>query len=217
MSNEHGETESNSNIIEQLKKVPEIKVYLTKEESEKKTLVRVILENATTYGLIGILIGGGVTGYAQWRSNLAERNTQIILESLKESNDYNGLIDSLNKLSLLQKTGLLSLKIDYDKFKEFVPETIATNLVTATQYEVLGFQALLDQKLGQAQDYFNKSYKAYPTYHQVDEISRNLLKKKTSVSDWEKEIYCPIVDQYSWGMPEDQKKQMITKGNCSPK
>ncbi|MBD2620380.1 hypothetical protein H6G48_01140 [Microcystis flos-aquae FACHB-1344] len=206
--------EKSNELINLIEHLPTIKIYLTKEESEKKPLVRVILENATTYGLIGILIGGIVTGYAQWQSNLAERNTQIILESLKESNDYNGLIDSLNKLSLLQKTGLLSSKIDYDKFKEFVPETIATNLVTATQYEVLGFQALLDQKLGQAQDYFNKSYQAYPTYHNVDEISQKLLKKKTSVSDWGKEIYCPIVDQYSWGMPPDLKQQMNQKGNC---
>lgn len=217
MSNEHGETESNSNIIEQFKKVPEIKVYLAKEESKEKSLVRVILENATTYGLIGILIGAIVTGYAQWQSNIAERDTQIIIESLKESNDYNGLIDSLNKLSLLRKAGLISAKIDSDKFKQLLPDTIATNLVEATQYEVLGFQALLDQNLGQAKDYFNKSYKAYPTYHNVDEISNKLLKKKTSVSDWGKEIYCPIVEQYSWKMPEDQKKQMTTKGNCSPK
>jgi hypothetical protein len=109
--------EKSNELINLIEHLPTIKIYLTKEESEKKTLVRVILENATTYGLIGILIGGIVTGYAQWQSNLAERNTQIILESLKESNDYNGLIDSLNKLSLLQKTGLLSSKIDYDKFE----------------------------------------------------------------------------------------------------
>ena len=72
--------EKSNEIINLIEHLPTIKIYLTKEESEKKTLVRVILENATTYGLIGILIGGIVTGYAQWQSNLAERNTQIIPE-----------------------------------------------------------------------------------------------------------------------------------------
>jgi hypothetical protein len=91
------------------------------------------------------------------------------------------------------------------------PSPDISNIASSLEYR--GFQALLSNNLNEAQTAFQLAYKNYPTFHNVDEINKLLKNKKDSVN-WDREIYCPILKNYVWGMPNDLKQQMKTKAKC---
>jgi hypothetical protein len=179
--------------------------------------------------ILGGLIGASITGIANFF--LQKDNQSATLKLARDKFQSDLIIQSLNSPNFSQALSNLNFIIDANliddpggkikdaavKYQPQIQSPDSPRLETASSLERKGFQALLSRNLEEAQKLFESAYNTYSDYHMVDEISHKLLKGKTSVSDWGKEIYCPIVDQYSWGMPEDQKKQMITKGNCSPK
>ena len=72
--------------------------------------------------------------------------------------------------------------------------------------------------LEKAKDYFSKSWNYYPEYNKVQEINtllNELTKDGKKIDNWGKEVYCPIVKEHSWGMPDLVKTQMISQGNCN--
>jgi len=102
-----------------------------------------------------------------------------------------------------------------------VQETAASEIETITTAqgnEEAGFQALLAGDLMKARQYFESAYELLPILHNVDEIYNRLLTisqieryENASNSEQQKilqDIYRQILDQYSWGMPNDVKQEM---------
>lgn len=80
----------------------------------------------------------------------------------------------------------------------------------ATEKEREGFLYLRDDKFDDALTSFETAEKAFPTYHNVNEIANLLRKEKTNFSNPEikKSILIRIINEYSWGMPDDIKEQL---------
>lgn len=99
-------------------------------------------------------------------------------------------------------------KLD-DEIKSYTnPIGSPNNLKSAQLYERLGFEALLYRNYEDAKLNFNKSYAAYPSFHNTDAISRLLNEKKIASEDSWRAFYETILKDYSWGMPEDVKHKM---------
>jgi hypothetical protein len=81
---------------------------------------------------------------------------------------------------------------------------------TAAEKEREGFLNLRDGKFDDALASFEAAEKIFPTYHNLYEISSLLRKEKTNFSNPEsrKKILSQIVNEYSWGMPDDIKNQL---------
>lgn len=90
--------------------------------------------------------------------------------------------------------------------------------IDAGDNERAGFQALLSGNLSAARQYFEAAYRTSPTLHNVDEIYHRLLTTE-QVQDYDNAssdqkqtlllgLYRQIIDQYSWGMPDDLKQDM---------
>lgn len=218
MNNPENQSKVVSNILE-LKDIPEINISLKENQSKQKKLVRVIAENSVTYGLLGILLGAVFSGIFQWLNNQQQKETQLIVKLL-EFKDKDGAFnaqDFVRGYELLSRGHLIGQTWNYQKGREemdkYIQNDIVSGLISAVQYETLGFQELINKNLSLAQEYFNNAYEAYPTYHNVDEINK-LIKDKKKVNNWGKEIYCPIVNKYYWGMPNEIKIEMKKQGKC---
>jgi hypothetical protein len=93
--------------------------------------------------------------------------------------------------------------------------------INAEDNERAGFQALLGGELAAARQYFAAAYDTFPTLHNVDEIYNRLLTTErvqayeNANSNQQQEIlqglYRQILEQYSWGMPEDLKQEMARR------
>jgi hypothetical protein len=73
-------------------------------------------------------------------------------------------------------------------------------------------QLLLDEKLDEAQNYFNALYKKYPVHFNIDEINKKLKNyDSTEMTEkkW-KEIYKYLIDN-SWGIDKELLKQLKAK------
>jgi hypothetical protein len=73
-----------------------------------------------------------------------------------------------------------------------------------------GFSYLRDGKFDNALTSFETAERAFPIYHNVYEIASLLRKEKTNFSSPEirKSILIRIINEYSWGMPDDIKEQL---------
>ncbi|CAM1371653.1 hypothetical protein [Tenacibaculum xiamenense] len=85
------------------------------------------------------------------------------------------------------------------------------NLQKAKEYEILGFDYLLQKEVQKAIDAFIKSENSYNSYHQVYEIARYLGKNKSRLADknsphWKK-VYRSILKNYSWKMPKKYREE----------
>lgn len=80
----------------------------------------------------------------------------------------------------------------------------------ATEKEREGFMHLHDGRFDDALSSFEAAEKAFPTYHNVYEIASLLRKERNNFSNLEaqKKILRRIIDEYSWGMPDDSKEQL---------
>lgn len=88
-----------------------------------------------------------------------------------------------------------------------------TKADVAAAAERSGFQAIIRRDLRKARSDFEKAYKAFPTYHSVDEIyhrvlSEDLLGRYSAASPQRKEILLAqltkeILLKYGWGIPDD--------------
>jgi hypothetical protein len=82
----------------------------------------------------------------------------------------------------------------------------------AREFEVAGFQRLLDRDLDGAQVAFSEAARLWPTYHNVSEVARLLRRSKPDLANnsdraWA-ELYRTILTQYSWGMPPSVRQSM---------
>ncbi|GBL11936.1 hypothetical protein MSj_03446 [Microcystis aeruginosa Sj] len=80
----------------------------------------------------------------------------------------------------------------------------------AAEKEREGFLYLREKKFDDALKAFEAAEKSFPTYHNVYEISNLLRKERGNFSNPEarKRILKRIIDEYSWGMPDDIKDQL---------
>ena len=164
---------------------------------------------------LGTVIASGLDNFI---TKPRERNTQLILKILEKEKD----LEVLNRVGFLVDSGFLEGNIFWDINKPLTKQRAVTHLgnklMWAAQYEGAGFQALLDEKPEKAKDYFSKSWNYYPEYNKVQEINtllNELTKDGKKIDNWGKEVYCPIVKEHSWGMPDLVKTQMISQGNCN--
>lgn len=85
----------------------------------------------------------------------------------------------------------------------------------ALEWELKGFNELLEKNIETAIVSFEKSENAYNQFHQVYEIALYLKKHKNELRQKEsqhwKTIYKTLVSSYSWKMPIEIKKIMIEK------
>ena len=91
----------------------------------------------------------------------------------------------------------------------------------AVAKERAGFRLVLDGNLAQAQRAFAAAYAAYPTYHNVDELSRKVLTERTIAtyargtaserSAILRDTIDVILTTYSWGIPPDLAQQLQAK------
>lgn len=195
----------------------------TKSDSKKDSAVEII--KFITSLLLSGLVGAGVTGLFQIYLEKERRQTEILLRVFEVSKYANNQKDSgkLDADAFADNIELLVLgkffkdnPPDIDEIRKTSQKILNRVWTKAAQYEALGFQALLEQNLSKAKIYFQKSYDAYDTYHHVDEIN-TMIKNKSSVSNWNSEVYCPIKRKsYDFYMPQELKEKMqnIVKNSC---
>jgi hypothetical protein len=85
---------------------------------------------------------------------------------------------------------------------------------TAASEELLGFRSIIKGELVPARNHFNKAYSIFPNYHNVDEISHQVLndalieRYKTAdpaeAQDIRRKVASQIVKDYSWGVPRSE-------------
>lgn len=80
----------------------------------------------------------------------------------------------------------------------------------ASQREREGFISLRDKRYDEALSSFKKAYEAFPTYHNVDEITQLLMKEQSNFKDpvSQRRILAEILEKYSWGIPSDLVKSL---------
>ena len=84
----------------------------------------------------------------------------------------------------------------------------------AKELEIQGFENLVNNNFRGAIENFQKAYRKYPTFRNVDEIYQLLKKFEPKLNDEatqkraKKEVFNIILERYSWGMPGEIKKQM---------
>jgi hypothetical protein len=171
--------------------------------------------------LLGGLVGAWVTGFFNIKLEQEKRQTEILLRIFEVSKYSSNQKDSgkldadafADNLELLDLTKFYEKSLPVQEIREKAKQILDRTWTKAAQYEALGFQAVLNKDIVNAKDYFQKSYKAYDEYHYVDEINK-FIGNKTQIQDWSKDIYCPILKEFSGGMPNEIKVQMSQKGNC---
>lgn len=89
------------------------------------------------------------------------------------------------------------------------------NLQIASDKEREGFQELINGNYGQAVVAFQAAESAYPSYHQVYELSRLLKARKEDLSDSSKRkaVLQQIVANYAYGAPSDLLEQLQRMAN----
>jgi hypothetical protein len=85
-----------------------------------------------------------------------------------------------------------------------------TSSQLAIDKEREGFLSLLNEKFDSALISFEVAERAFPTYHNVSEIADLLRKNKANFSNPEvrRSILIRIIQEYSWGIPDDIKDQI---------
>lgn len=82
---------------------------------------------------------------------------------------------------------------------------------TAAEHERAGFVALIRADHRQAVDAFRAAERAFPTYHNVSEISHLLAQRGNDVSDPEarRRVIRRILAVHSWGIPSDLRPALV--------
>jgi hypothetical protein len=93
-----------------------------------------------------------------------------------------------------------------------------SNRNTAVAQERIGFLSLVEGDLPNAKRAFGAAYRAFPTYHNVDEISHRVLTGKLVMTYSQappalqqrilKFVLSEILSTYSWGIPRDLLPRM---------
>jgi hypothetical protein len=82
----------------------------------------------------------------------------------------------------------------------------------AKQYELEGFNALVNKNVETAIELFTKSENSYNNYHQVYEIAKYLKENKKKLdnpqSEFWDEAYKKIIAEFSWGMTNEIKEKI---------
>jgi tetratricopeptide (TPR) repeat protein len=84
----------------------------------------------------------------------------------------------------------------------------------AKKFETAGFENLINDRFDESLEDFEKAYEAYPEYHNVEEISKLLRKNIKGLNDISRreqtqiDVYRPILEKYSWEIPDDIKQEM---------
>lgn len=190
-----------------------------KELKLSKELQIAVATGAATI-FVGVLTFMGtviVSTYDTFITKPKERNLQLMLKVLEKEKD----LEILNRVGFLIDAELLEGTVFWDINKPLMEQKaviyLGNKLMWAAQYEGAGFQALLDQNLLQANEYFSTSWKYYNEYNNVQEINTliNQVKtedyKKWTEKEWTEKMYCPITKYFYWGMPDGIKKQMNEK------
>jgi len=145
--------------------------------------------------------------------------------------DHNKIWDKESKiLPFLQHLILLSTNNKFLASNDFheksqtcqskeTSKVSAAIAIEAKAWELEGFKQLLQRNVEDAIIKFQKSYKAWPTYHNVDEILRLLTKeqsklKEDKLTNW-CQLYQRILNKYVWGMPNEVKIKMQQYEGCS--
>lgn len=152
---------------------------------------------------------------ADLRKAVEEQNQEI--ENAKAS----GIVTAIKPLSVTSEKSkelaaesqrlTAAIQADLDRAQDIVG---GTKLKTARENESEGFKDLLADRFDDAIRCFEAAYKAYPDYHNVDEIRRLLRRNLNNLQDpstrdrTKKEVYGQILGKYKWGMPEFAKKEM---------
>jgi len=91
-------------------------------------------------------------------------------------------------------------------------ETNVKNLRTAKDWEIQGFNHLIAWNVDSAIEAFSEAEKIWPDYHNVAEIRQLLVTNKEALGTREspkwKEVCKKILNEYSWGMPPDIRREM---------
>ncbi len=91
-----------------------------------------------------------------------------------------------------------------------VPNSV---LDQARQAEQAGFEALLKNDLPLAREQFDKAFRAYPDFHNVDEIKRKLDTLTTDDATTMQRLKKSIVKENSWRMPEHVRDQLLQQSH----
>ena len=91
-------------------------------------------------------------------------------------------------------------------------ETNVKNLRTAKDWEIRGFKQIIAWDAAAAIEAFSEAEKLWPDYHNVAEIRQLLIKNKEALGTKEsprwKEVCRKILNEHSWGMPPDVRREM---------
>ena len=183
-------------------------------------------------GLIGLL-NNIVASQQTLQLEREKREGSLIVEAIRTGGDAKATAANLVFLSnadliRLQGKQLVQLKqLAGDNPLPSSPPSVSGQAQLAGDIENQGFKAILSGDLEKARKLFESAYKAYPTYHNVDEIYRKVLADKT-INDYQsadpgkkKEIQLEVMQQvlksYSWGMPANLYDEMRNKVRLNQK
>lgn len=176
-------------LLEQ--RVENLKTNVQTELDEQKELLQQIIEDPST--------GGQTQEYATKalsRLNLVQREVNSEISSIQQA------------VRPSEQT------IQYQLQTDQLNKRIASNEAKAQALELEGFMYLVQKNAKAALQAFTEAEDLWPEYHNVAEI-RALLQKNIRLLDspespqWKK-IYDTILENYSWGMPAEMRKEIRT-------
>lgn len=127
----------------------------------------------------------------------------------------NVLISSLDGFEKGVEEEIKAIQTNIQKSENVTPDNsinAGSEPKTVIDWELLGFEFILNKDVNNAIYAFTEAEKISPAYHNVVEIKSLLKKDKHSLensksSEW-KTIYQKILSKYSWGMPMETLKEM---------
>jgi hypothetical protein len=150
--------------------------------------------------------------------DLKNRLDKLLLEKQKSGINVKAIREQLSKEVVRAKEDAeASNQVYYDAKQRVAQSQKLVNepkFQTAKKYETSGFQNLVKDRFKQSLENFENAYKAYPEYHNVEEISKLLRKNIEKLNDSSRRdpakinIYRQILESYSWGVPDDIKEAM---------
>lgn len=141
---------------------------------------------------------------------------------LENATDSTKVREITNQALLNLEGAQVGIKKEIQNINNVVPELAQTTpeiksqssnqAVSAKDWEIKGFDGILERDIDEVINAFTEAEKARPDYHNVSEIRRLFIKNRDLLTDptsdnW-KTVYKKILEKYSWGMPANARQQM---------
>lgn len=147
----------------------------------------------------GLKIGARIEDF----SNNYENEIKELKAAIEKTENNEALIKKVEAIERNASRELAQVQQSSTNI-ELIKDRTVSKFAAATA-ERAGFEAILDRNIDVAISQFRSARKIWPDYHNVAELEKVLLSKKSDLNNEASWIDLEqlILQKYSWGMPED--------------